>query len=412
MPNSVLHLYTDASGSLGYGAVFGSMWFHGPWPAHWVGHNITLLELYPIVAALHVWGPLLRDSRLMLHTDNMALVHILNAQTSKDATIMILVRKLVVACMMNNVHVRQGPLLPAREHPARALVPQLMDLLAHSMVKSSWALYERAYQSLEDFRTKFGLPLVMPVPPAILALYVSYLFNNRYASSTIVTYLSAIGYIHNIQGLPDATANFLVQKVLQGVKKSRPTADVRLPITLSALTKIIQAANFCVESFYQRTMFISMLTLAFSAFLRVGEMSVSHGNTCNVLKLPDVQLLEHSTAVCVLFTNYKHSAGRTARILSRDSQTAQALRNYLSIRGNTPGYLYIWPSGKPITRIEFTKMFQSCLHFCNLDTSVYKSHSLRIGAACQAASMGYTGTQIRQMGRWHSDAFLKYIRLV
>lgn len=30
--NSSLQLYTDASGSFGYGAVFGDQWFYGPWP--------------------------------------------------------------------------------------------------------------------------------------------------------------------------------------------------------------------------------------------------------------------------------------------------------------------------------------------------------------------------------------------
>ena len=31
-PAHTLHLYTDASGTLGYGAVFNKRWFYGKWP--------------------------------------------------------------------------------------------------------------------------------------------------------------------------------------------------------------------------------------------------------------------------------------------------------------------------------------------------------------------------------------------
>ena len=44
-----LELYTDASGTLGYGAVFGRHWCYGQWPDSWCHFNIAFLELYPIV---------------------------------------------------------------------------------------------------------------------------------------------------------------------------------------------------------------------------------------------------------------------------------------------------------------------------------------------------------------------------
>lgn len=48
--------------------------------------------------------------------------------------------------------------------------------------------------------------------------------------------------------------------------------------------------------------------------------------------------------------------------------------------------------------------------FCGLDTSRYKGHSFRIGAACYAADKGFSDAQIRALGRWKSDAFKVYIR--
>lgn len=41
-----LELYTDASGTLGYGAVFGRHWCYGQWPDSWCHLSIAFLELY------------------------------------------------------------------------------------------------------------------------------------------------------------------------------------------------------------------------------------------------------------------------------------------------------------------------------------------------------------------------------
>ena len=51
-----LHLYTDASGSIGFGALYGAEWFYGQWTVSWRSYNISVLELYPIMAAVIVWG--------------------------------------------------------------------------------------------------------------------------------------------------------------------------------------------------------------------------------------------------------------------------------------------------------------------------------------------------------------------
>ena len=37
-----LNLYTDAAGSLGYGAVFGRKWLYGEWPENWKRLGISI----------------------------------------------------------------------------------------------------------------------------------------------------------------------------------------------------------------------------------------------------------------------------------------------------------------------------------------------------------------------------------
>ncbi|KAK7477060.1 hypothetical protein BaRGS_00031740 [Batillaria attramentaria] len=86
MSSPTLNLFADASGQAGYGAVLGQEWFYGAWDERWLGQNITLLELCPIVMAVKVWGPSLAHNCISFHTDNMALVEMINKQSSKESS--------------------------------------------------------------------------------------------------------------------------------------------------------------------------------------------------------------------------------------------------------------------------------------------------------------------------------------
>ena len=101
--NPSLQLYTDASGSFGYGAVFRDQWFYGPWPDSWKSFDIAALEFYPIVLSVIIWGPLMRNQRITFFTDNEALVHITNKNSCRDKFLMSFVRRLVLVCLQNNI---------------------------------------------------------------------------------------------------------------------------------------------------------------------------------------------------------------------------------------------------------------------------------------------------------------------
>lgn len=98
-----LNLFTDASGSIGYAAIFGKNWFYGQWTDDWRGQNIMLLEMYPIVLAIETWGEKLQNKRLIINTDNESLVPVLSKKTTKEHRVMSLVRRLVLACLKYNI---------------------------------------------------------------------------------------------------------------------------------------------------------------------------------------------------------------------------------------------------------------------------------------------------------------------
>lgn len=69
------------------------------WPASWAPQTIAMLEFYPIVLSLHLWGEAMSNQCVLLFTDNESLVHVTSKQSCKDKFLMIFVRKLVSICL-------------------------------------------------------------------------------------------------------------------------------------------------------------------------------------------------------------------------------------------------------------------------------------------------------------------------
>lgn len=132
LSNQHLHLHTDAAGSGGYAAIFGSHWFLGKWSTHHAKLHITFQELLPIVIAFEVWGSAFRNKCIEIHSDNMAVVHIINKQTSKDADIMILVRFFVFSCMRNNILTKAAH-IPGKQNTLPDLLSRFQEDVFHQL---------------------------------------------------------------------------------------------------------------------------------------------------------------------------------------------------------------------------------------------------------------------------------------
>ncbi len=84
LSSDILHLYTDAASSLGFGIICKEHWAFGEWPEAWKTKNIVILELYPIILDVHMFGDSFQNHCVIFHTDNKTLMHIINKQTLKD----------------------------------------------------------------------------------------------------------------------------------------------------------------------------------------------------------------------------------------------------------------------------------------------------------------------------------------
>ena len=70
-----LSLYTDASGTLGFGGIFQNQWFQGKWLPHQILDtkyiNVDWQELYAIVVACYIWASILAQKRILFYCDNL-----------------------------------------------------------------------------------------------------------------------------------------------------------------------------------------------------------------------------------------------------------------------------------------------------------------------------------------------------
>lgn len=103
-------LFTDAAGSHGFAAIFRSHWCCGAWPPFWISNryikNVVLLEIFPVVVALEIWGQQFANKRIIIHTDNKGVMFALNCLSSKSLPVIRLLRYLVLLCLKFNIWIK------------------------------------------------------------------------------------------------------------------------------------------------------------------------------------------------------------------------------------------------------------------------------------------------------------------
>ena len=85
-------------------------WAYGSWPQSWVVQgiidDITVLELFPLLVSLHIWGEHLRNKTILFRVDNFAVVQIVNSMTSKSDRVMSILRAFTLLCLKLNIAVK------------------------------------------------------------------------------------------------------------------------------------------------------------------------------------------------------------------------------------------------------------------------------------------------------------------
>lgn len=141
---------TDASGSWGCGASWQDQWFQLPWDKKWKDYQIAVKELLPIVLACALWGPQWQHKQVLALCDNMAVVQVIAAQTSKESVLMHLIRCLHFFCALYDISLRC-------EH-----IPGVHNVIADSLSRNNMQEFHR--------HVPHAVTAPVRVPPALVQL--------------------------------------------------------------------------------------------------------------------------------------------------------------------------------------------------------------------------------------------------
>ncbi|KAK3093708.1 hypothetical protein FSP39_019097 [Pinctada imbricata] len=232
--------------------------------------------------------------------------------------------------------------------------------------------------------------------------------------STVKCYLAGISFNLKLNNFTDPCQFFIVQKMLLGLKRTKNVKDVRSPITLPLLNQLLNALPHVSHNYYEYILFAVAYCLAFFSLLRVGEITLSNAQTSyDPLRLENI-VLEPSHLIINILRSKTDQAGKGTRLqVNRNSDNQplfSCLHAYIEIRPQCAGQFLCHVDSTPLTYSQFQKVLKKALAFIKIDTSTFKSHSFRIGAATQLFLTGATEAEIKSKGRWRSNSYKTYIR--
>ena len=262
---------------------------------------------------------------------------------------------------------------------------------------------------------KIGLHITFPVSVSTVNLFVAYLSKQNLAPSTISTYLAGIAFFHKLHGYEDPTNSFITTKMLEGIRRFRPQADSRLPITADILKSLPTALSKICRDTYETLLFTSAYLVAFYGMLRVGELALTSGDQPDrPLQISDLSFLPEDMGLSLSLRKSKCNQRGKPQIIkifpAKDHTLCPiiATKRFLTVRARST-YLFCHMNGLPITRYQFCAVLNKCLSSLGIQAK-YHSHSFRIGAASYLADTGVSASTIKSLGSWKSDAFKRYIR--
>ena len=102
-PSHAINLGSDAS-LKGLGACFENQWIQAAYSGDWIGLPIHVLELYPLLILINMFGEKLRNKSVLFLCDNRAVVDIIKSQSSACPRTMKIMRPLTLNLIKFNIY--------------------------------------------------------------------------------------------------------------------------------------------------------------------------------------------------------------------------------------------------------------------------------------------------------------------
>jgi hypothetical protein len=156
---------------------------------------------------------------------------------------------------------------------------------------------------------------------------------------------------------------------------------------------------------YEAKLFSTIFTLAFFAFLRIGE-TVESGLSYHGIQRDEIVMNQNNETMTVTISSSKTDQnGRMTNLIIGNSKNHvsvyEKMKLYLTVRTTIHGPLFCHFNHKKVTRYQVCRVLTSAIKFLGLNETEYAN----------AAEIGKSDVEIMIMGRWKSDTYKRYIRI-
>ena len=302
-------------------------------------------------------------------------------------------------------------------------MPDLQRFASNSLAENTKQAYFTGINQFEKFYHGFQLQNWSPILPVseVTLCFFAVFMAKSVKHDTIKAYLAAIKHLHLVHNFNLKLDTFLhLQYILRGIKRAQNTEKrTRLPITKCHLELFRGLLKPNISKRVDELMLWAAICLAFFGFLRVSELTC--GKTFNPaihLSRSDISFSPSVDAPVAMFVKVKASKTdpfKKGVLLTIGSSgtticAVSALKNYLMSISYNGGPLFQYSDGRFLSRDLFTEEIRQLLRTGGYNANHYAGHSFRIGAATSAASANMPARLIKDLGRWTSDCYERYIR--
>ena len=227
-------------------------------------------------------------------------------------------------------------------------------------------------------------------------------------------YLSAVRSLHITAGAVDPFQPRppLLDRLLRGIQRvqaneGRRQTDSRLPLTVPLLARLRGVWNGFADQAQARLLWAAVC-VGFFGCLQVGEFTVP--------SLREFSPLRHLVVRDLAVDRFPDPSWVRLRIkMSKTNQFGEeafiflgrappggvcpvsALLANVAARSPQDGPLFLWPNGAPLTRGQLVDGLRAALDKAGVESERFGEHSLRIGAATEAARLGASTAVIQAL---------------
>ena len=196
--------------------------------------------------------------------------------------------------------------------------------------------------------------------------------------------------------------------------------QAHLPIHENLLEMILFEINrIFSEQIYMKTLYQTLFSIGYYGLFHIGEL-VMPGK--HVMKVKDIHVATNKEKILiVLYSSKTHdesSHPQKIKISSNGNSNKffcpfKLIKGYMKMRGSYDSNqepFFVFHDGGPVLALHVRAVLKASIRNLGLQTKYYVVHGLRSGRSTDLFKAGYSVDQIKQMGRWKSNAVYKYLR--